>query len=218
MSTFVEVSCVCPRCSKQQTARVAQSLNVSRSPAHRDLLLRGDLHRHTCRCGHASTIDVDFNYLDFDRKQLFSVFSETKEERWQTLERIPADALRRNFSDDALPLLVRDMAEGFCVRAVFGLSALLEKVLVFDAALDDVALEVTKLVWMRSRGIAGLSLARRPRVVQRHGADLVLKMANRTPAEAVLIDIAALRTIPLGRNEIAAELRAGPYVDVGRLL
>ena len=81
---------------------------------------------------------------------------------WAALEQQPLDAFRRSVIDLA-PAFLRAEADGFAIRAVFGLEALAEKIQLFDAGYDDRLVEVAKLQTMLRVG-AVFAPSTRPRV------------------------------------------------------
>lgn len=215
MSTFVPVDVDCPQCGATRSVTVALSLNVGRSPARRQELLDGALHRSTCaRCGVESAADVGFTYLDFDRKQLLVVHPSADEGAWPTLEGAATALFERNLREAALPERVRERGEGFLVRCVFGLAALREKVLVFACGLDDRAVEITKLAWMRG-DLARLELAARPRAYELAADELRLASPGRRLG-GFSLDVAEAKRQRVD-EALAKRIGAGPYVDLGRL-
>ena len=109
------------------------------------------------------------------------------------------------------PAAAAALAVGLRVRLVFGLVALREKLLAWDAGLDDVDLELLKLAAMRA---VGEPLARAA----------TLRLVACTADAAVLLDDAATRwdvprdALPPGAFvELRAALGAGCYVDLARL-
>jgi hypothetical protein len=194
---------------------VAVSLNVTRSPEQRERLLSGELHRVRCTgCGEPNRIETNFSYFDLDRRQLFMVFPPGDEPRWAELERAPTILRDRNLAGDAAPAFARQLGAELQLRTVFGLDALREKVLLFEAGLDDVAVELTKLAWMRGGGLGRLVALERPRA--RVVDEQTLRLVTASGATMV-VDLAGLRAQGSPQGEVADRLRAGPYVDVGRL-
>jgi hypothetical protein len=192
------------------------SLNVSRSPESRDALLSGELHATRCpACEQRVVFESQFDYLDFGRRQLLMIFPPDDEPRWAELEPMPAALYQRALTDEVLPPLVRQIGAGFRVRAVFGMAALREKVVLWDAGLDDAVVEAWKLGWMRRDPLARMRVERRPRAdhVEDGRLILVLPEANAPLLSAELAQLAAHPP-----DELARRLSAGPYVDTGRLL
>jgi len=219
MSTWVTLERPCPGCGAVQKLSIARSLNVSRAPAHREVLLAGELHRQRCTsCQMAFTVDCAFEYLDFERKQLFLVFPLAEERRWAELEGEPQKLWERNLGAAELPVAVRELGQGFHVRAVFGPSALREKVILFEAGLDDAAVEAYKLGWMREAPLARMYPGSRPQLHSRRDEDLLFVATPRGGERQVLaVEIATLRAYPV-EDPLVGQLRQGPYVDTGRLL
>jgi CpXC motif protein len=134
-------------------AEVFDSLHVSRRPDIRDQILDGTFHRFTCpRCDQAFLVENRLAYTDFPRRHWFTVFPRIDLRHRDVL----AEFARRSFQDtmvDRAPSLVQGWAPDMIQRAVFGLAALREKLVVLDAGLDDRLVECLKLQLFRGTGL-----------------------------------------------------------------
>jgi hypothetical protein len=216
VSTWTSARQPCPRCRTELELPLARSLNVSRSPESREALLRGTLHVTRCpACEQRVVVESQFDYLDFGRRQLLMIFRPEDEARWAELEPLPAALYQRSFTDEQLPPLVRQIGEGFRVRAVFGMAALREKVVLWEAGLDDAVVETWKLGWMRRDPLARMRAEQRPRADHVEDGRLILMLPDAN-APLLWAELAQLTAHPV--DEVVRLLSAGPYVDTGRLL
>jgi hypothetical protein len=151
MSSFVARTIACP-CGERYVANVANGLHVSNRPDVRAQILDGTFHRFDCpRCGQTAQVDVLLAYTDFPKRQWFTV--------------APSGCLpwRRGWIEFATstfessmvvnaPELVRGWGREMTRRLVFGLASLREKIVAFDAGLDDRVVELVKIQLLRALG------------------------------------------------------------------
>lgn len=75
------VSCMC---GNDVTVDLADSLNIKRSPAVRDLILKGELHRASCpACGLTFTVEKPFYYTDLTRSTFIKVMPRDERHTWK---------------------------------------------------------------------------------------------------------------------------------------
>lgn len=151
MSTWVERGVHCPKCSRRFMMRLADGLHISRLPEVRRRVREGTFHQAACpSCGALVTAQVQTVYTDFERRHWLHVDLPSERSRWPELE---AKAL--GGFDGAVrlgaPPMVRVLADSFRVRLVFGYPALREKILLWDADMDDGLVECLKLELIRAR-------------------------------------------------------------------
>lgn len=235
MSQYQQRSLTCPHCQHVTVREVAVSLDAERAQAERQQILDGTFQRFSCpECGQMARADGPLVWLDFDGKKWVGVLPEPMERQWWKYEREPAQAFQRNMLENAPPI-VQSWAPGFIIRAVFGLEALREKLVAWEAGIDDQLLEAYKLALLRSMGPFELGPAARPRLraVRREaaaddgGAKQVLEMWVPRQEEGkelriakMAIDRAEVDRAEAHRQEWEPVIRAlaeGPYVDLGRL-
>ncbi len=154
MSTFVHAKIACVACAHTYDGDVAESLHVSTRPDLRDDILAGRFHRFACpACGAFTVIEKLLAYTDFDRHHWFTVVGAVELpflSEWRAFAR---EAFQKTMLERS-PALVRDqIAPEMRQRLVFGLASLREKLLAFDAGLDDRVLELLKLEVLRERGV-----------------------------------------------------------------
>src|SRR5215510_5195764 len=99
MAVYYPTPVVC-ECGHTFTANLARSLNAGRTPAIRDTILRGRLHRVRCtRCGRDRAVERPFFYTDLSRHAVYYVrprndrFTYRRDSRRLTVaaEAVPSD-------------------------------------------------------------------------------------------------------------------------------
>src|ERR1041385_8123724 len=126
----------CPGCGAELTARVADGVHVDRNPALRDDILGRRLHRVVCPACRATTeVRRPFVYTDFGRRHFIQVAMPDELPRWDAWEAQLHRDVSRAF-DRGSPH-AHGLAEGLACRVVFGLEELRDKLVVWDAGLDD---------------------------------------------------------------------------------
>jgi hypothetical protein len=151
VSLLQPVEIRCARCEQRFEVEAAETLNVSQRPELREAVLAGTLHCFECPgCGSPLLLEKRVAYLDFARRHWLTVFPARSLRHRSALEAMA----RESFEEVMLrncPPIVRSWAPDFerFQRVVFGMPALREKLLVFDAGIDDRLLEVLKLQMFR---------------------------------------------------------------------
>ncbi|MCE7006335.1 CpXC domain-containing protein [Kibdelosporangium philippinense] len=220
MSVFRPQSIVCTACGTTNVETVAMSLHGSRVPQIVEQIVAGTFQCFTCGgCGLGYRADGPLIYVDFVTKRWIGEFPRTMEGGWASLEQQPMDVFRQSLIDLA-PAFLRAEADGFTVRAVFGLDALAEKIRLLEAGIDDRAVEVAKLEIIRQTG-AVMSPDRRPRVVKAD-ADKVTMVLWTPSAEQFCVSVPTADIVAMasedGWRSLLREMQIGPYVDLGRIL
>lgn len=146
LTTSVRVRC---RCGTFVDGTLFRSLNAEDHPEAREAVLDRSLHSLLCdQCGQLHSVEHAFAYVDMERRQLFGVFPEASRldpRPW--LELTVQSWEQAGRPDDVL------------VRAVFGLEELREKLVLHEAGLDDLALEVLKGDLLAHGGFRELGVA-----------------------------------------------------------
>lgn len=123
----MKITAICSRCGAQHTAEVPQSVNVSASPELKIRVQNGAIFTWNCpHCGASNLLKFPFLYHDPAEKLML------------VLTDAPVSA-------DALP-------EGYTGRLVRSVGDLIEKVKIFDCGLDDIIIEMCKLVTAQELG------------------------------------------------------------------
>lgn len=123
----------CPQCGHSQEFLVWPSLNVSLDPDEKPRLLSGALHRFTCeQCAAQTEVSFPLLYHDMDRKLMIHYLQEgeTPEEH----------------TEGIMGSLLGMMGESYTFRYVHSRNEMIEKILIFDAGLDDRVVELFKFL------------------------------------------------------------------------
>ena len=216
MSVIVDEEATCPHCGGLQVVRVARSVNGGRSAHLRKAILDGTFQRPTCDlCGQSFVVESTFSYLDFTRHHLVVCHPIAAEVDWRHHEDALDALVEEEFTASEVDE-VRRLGDGLVGRVVFGLDALREKLLCFDAGLDDRGIEALKLLILRSDKRLLGDTGSRPRLIEVDGG--TLRFA--TAAAEMSVDRAEYETIAAPGGPWTAWLATldGAYVDLGRLL
>lgn len=144
MSTWASrtVRCVC---GHLQAMDLADGLHITRLPEVRQRILDGTFHTATCgRCGRIGVVHTKTLYTDFSRWHWVAVAPPWLLGDWQRWARVVTGEFD-HWMRIAAPPMVRELADRFAVRLVFGFDALAEKLRAWDAGLDDRVVEALKL-------------------------------------------------------------------------
>jgi hypothetical protein len=224
MSIFRAETVPCPLCAEPVVFEVAHSVNADRRPDLREAILDGSFQRETCpHCATVFRMDPSLSYMHADAKLYLLVEPAAKEAQWPVLEAKAQSAFERSYGPGA-GAAVREFAAGLQVRAVFGWAALREKLVAAEQGLDDATLELLKLSLIRSEAGALLGDRTVLRLVEVTADELVLALIDaRTEVLEERITVPrgaydAIAAAPEAWAPLRAELTAGPFVDLDRLL
>lgn len=215
MSTLSLVTTECTRCGASCDAEVVVVANFDRRPDLRQAVLDGSFNRIPCgACGNTMVVQRGVGVWDWDRKQYLNVWPTWAETHWRDLARSTADALHRNLGLAAPPAM-RDAAHAFTVRTVFGYDQLREKLVIWDAGLDEIRVESAKLGLLSNRPDRARAHVWLWEVTDRH---LRFVMAGAgAGVERVETDHGVL-DLPLPGDLSPLDLQADPYVNFRRWL
>lgn len=144
MAVVTPTAITCTRCGETYRSH-EHVLGVTRAAELRPAILDGTLHTHRCpRCGEATARERGLVYADLDRGQLVLCRPRAELPRWRAAER-QVERLFEGEIRGAAAESVRARADDFVVRVVFGYAWLREKLLLWDAGLDDRVFEGVKL-------------------------------------------------------------------------
>ena len=145
MSTWESAQCQCPRCGEAMTIPVLKGLHVTRLPSARQEILNGTFQRFQCpKCDERFLFEGRTVYTDFSRMEYIAVEPPPPGD-WREVREKHQQAYDRNVEFG--PPVAQELASGFRTRLVFGLAALREKLIIWDADLDDRILELCKAGW-----------------------------------------------------------------------
>lgn len=144
MSTWQDTTTPCPRCANAVAVRVADSVHISRVPHVREQILARTFHSFTCAaCAETFTVAKRFVYTDLDRDEWLLVALASDEASWPTWESQLQKDLTAAF-DHGSPLVHR-FARRMRARVVFGYESLREKLVIWDAGIEDAVIECIKV-------------------------------------------------------------------------
>lgn len=151
MSTFRPRTLPCPACARPMEVHLLEGMHISRIPQVRAAILDGSLHVFSCSgCAHRFVVEVPAIYTDFPNGQYVAV------EVGAPADLAPVRGKHRRVFDECFtlgPPPAQDLAVALRTRLVFGYSALREKLLVWDAGLDDRVVESAKGDWFEAEGV-----------------------------------------------------------------
>jgi hypothetical protein len=218
MSIFKPRTIPCPHCETRQRRLVAHSINADRRPDLRQAILDDRFQRFDCGgCGRRFAVDGPFFYFDLGRRQWLGVYPARWERGWRALE-AEVERSHRDAAVEHAPRMIRELAPGLTVRAVFGLPALRDKLLCFESGIDDVALEILKLRLMLEGDPLRFTPSDRPKL-SRAGDPLRLLTVRKS--ELLELQVERRRLDESGDpawQAARAQLGGGAYVDVGRIM
>lgn len=224
MSLFNTTPLACPHCSQMVDVQVYASINADRRPDLRSAILDHSLQRVTCpHCDMVFRLEPQLTYLDMQRGQWLAAFPRQRLPQWQAVEQEVQASFARAYGASAGPA-EREIGGDLQARLVFGWRALREKLVAHDLKVDDVQLELVKLLLMRGMDEPPLPLGA---VLRLTGTDedtgeWQFEVLDRddevieelsVPAE-LLDDIAEA---PQDWAALQAQLEGGLLVDVQRL-
>lgn len=123
---MTESTTICSKCGTAYNAPVYQSINAADSPELKSRVISGELFLHVCpECGNVDLVKYPMLYHDPQEKLLLCLSD-------------------RDMSVDGL--------DGYTARRVTTVGDLIEKIKIFDAGLDDIAVEMCKYVTARETG------------------------------------------------------------------
>jgi hypothetical protein len=139
MSLVGTVRVKCPACGVERESKLVSSINTRSSPELKQQLLRGELNRHDCACGKRVQLASNVLYHDPDADYYCQV--------------CPGDAR----AIETAAAVFRGSGATGTQRIVPSMNALIEKVKLLDAGLDDWAIELLKVALLASCGVSDLN-------------------------------------------------------------
>ncbi len=131
MANVVVKNIACPKCSESTEAKLYMSINATNEPTLRADVLDERLFKFRCSaCGHEARLTYPVLYNDM--KNRFMVYLIPEVDRFQ-LEDVE---LEQKY----------ERLRGIRKRIVSDFNSFKEKVFIFESGLDDMAVEITKLV------------------------------------------------------------------------
>lgn len=150
MSTWFAESLTCPACAHAFAASLVRGASAVRAPALRDAALAGALHAVRCpACDAHVTVPHDVVYADVERGHWIHLATPDVLPRWAEVERAALAAFDR--ATRGTSPLAAALAGRVQPRVVFDAGELRERLVCWDAGLDDAVLECVKLRNLRDR-------------------------------------------------------------------
>lgn len=127
----------CPACGAQHDGQLVQTINTQTNPKDKERLLAGELNVIDCACGKRTQLAANLLFHDPDRHYYCQV--------------VPGG---ERAMEEAAAAFAASGVSG-TLRLVPSLNALVEKVKLLDAGLEDWAIEMTKVLLLASISPAG---------------------------------------------------------------
>jgi hypothetical protein len=128
----------CPACKTEQDCKLVQSINTQKDPEAKQRLVKGELNVLTCECGKKTQLSANVLFHDPAADYFCQV--------------CPGGEAAMNKAAETF----RAVAATGTQRVVPSLNALIEKVKLLDAGLEDWAIEMTKVLLLASTGVRDL--------------------------------------------------------------
>ncbi len=223
MSLFTEAAVTCPNCEETVVCQVVGSVNADRRPDLRDAILDDTFQVMTCNaCGKSFRLQPEFNLLDVGNGQWIAAMPADRMPDYLAAEDTAAAAFDQSYGAGATPA-GREIGAGLCARVTFGWPGLREKLVIRDAGLDDVVVELLKLDLLRRMPSAPLAPGTELRLVAVNddGLDLVwldtLSEAPQKPMVAARELYDAIAENPDAWTPLRDALTDGGFVDMQKL-
>jgi hypothetical protein len=224
MSMFHTETVTCPVCEATSEQTFATSVNADRRPDLRQDILDDRFQRLTCSaCGAEFRFAPHLTYLNVDRGQWILTMAAPQRPFWESLEAGALEIYNDSFGPDA-PNAARAIGERLTPRITFGWSGLREKLLCDDLGINDVELELLKVLLMRTVEASAVTTRAALRLLEAdaagdlrlawraddtEGADDILTVPRR------LLD--GIREQGAAWDALRAEISNGPFVDATKL-
>ena len=157
MSDTVPAKLKCPHCKTIFEIEIFYNLNMRRRPGIRQQILDEHFQQYSCpACNRQVQAAPIMLYTDFQRRQWYALFPEAAFVYRSALASRVLEGFDSNMRENCPPM-VKAWASHFEVRLAFGVPALREKLIAFDANIDDRILEVFKLQLMRDTKMGSIT-------------------------------------------------------------
>lgn len=164
MSTWYREELSCSICEHRFPGKLLYGMHVSNLPEARAQILDGSFQLFTCpECGHVFRIERRAVYTDFDRGHYLAIEPGNREATAKAVaeqEAVFSEAFTYG------PEVAAKLGDALIRRVVFGFDAAREKLLLWDAGIDDRAFEAAKLDAMKAAGLTSARNTRSPCVLR----------------------------------------------------
>lgn len=141
MSTFFPYRLRCA-CGHVQVVDLVSGIHITRLPWARQQILDGTFQVFECpACATPTAVTAPTVYTDFDRNQYVAVESRVRG-TWDKVRARQDQIFEDSFTHG--PAIASEMGVRFIKRCVIGFPALREKLMIWDACLDDLVVEAVK--------------------------------------------------------------------------
>jgi hypothetical protein len=223
MSLFSQVECVCPACGALDPTALVASVNADRRPDLREAILDGSFQTRQCAvCDAAWRLPPAFTYMHLAADQWILAEPPEVLTQWREAEARTLEVFATGYGARA-PSAARAIGATLRARLVFGWPALREKLLAVALGLEDISLELLKMAVLRNVQKPPFADGHELRLDGGDATTLRLAWMDST-TEARLATLAVPRDSyddvagDIAWDELRAELTAGPFVDMNRLL
>jgi hypothetical protein len=152
VSTYERFGTRCIRCREAFEIPILKGLHITRAPKIYAAIVEDEFQKFACpKCGYVHRVENSTILTDFEKHQYLAV-EESLTADWRATK-----AQHVKVFDDCFtfgPPVAEELAGIMRHRLVFGFQALREKLKVWDAGLDDRAVEAVKGDVLRRRGAA----------------------------------------------------------------
>jgi len=222
MSVIENQTLPCPNCSTEQEAPDFLSINGARRPDLRAAILQDTLGRGVCAaCGQGWRVPPSFCYFDDLHGEWIAAGPAEDDANWPEREAEALALFSRQFGPRA-PRAVAEMGRSLQKRITYGWAALREKLLCGHLRIDDISLEVTKVLLLRAEPDLPLSDTLELRLVGGDDQQLHFEWRD-TQTEQVESTLSAPRSLLADAHSPPLQplrelVREGLYVDLNRVL
>jgi len=152
VSTFRRYEATCPACEHRWTVDIARGLHITRLPQIREQLLTGRFQVYECpSCNSPTVFEATVVYTDFERHEYIACETAASAS-WQAAIARHQTVFRDCFEHG--PPIAQELGKTFKRRLVYGFRALREKIVLWDAGLDDRVVEAVKGDLLKKEGKA----------------------------------------------------------------
>lgn len=139
MSRAKMIKITCPKCQKDSDFRIWSSINTQLDPELKSAVRDQSVFLFECpECGEKNSINYGFLYHQMEDSMMIH-YANSEENVQELLE------LYNNTDNEMMKMM---LDEGYLIRVVRSREALLEKLAIFDAGLDDRIIEIIKLLYL----------------------------------------------------------------------
>jgi hypothetical protein len=183
MSTFYGHDLACPACGHLFRVELVRGIHITRLPWARAQILEGTFQAFRCPpCGEPITVSGSIVYTDFHLHHYVAVESAGRV-TWQAAVLRHRSAFADSF--DGGPPIAQEMGRRFTRRVVYGLPGLREKLMLWDAGLDDVVVEAVKGDLLAGLGLGPTEAVLRVAGVLEGGHVIFARFEPRPPPDRI---------------------------------